>query len=149
MRKIQFKGYGVELPKNTVNFKEQIRYRISGDEKQISLAVSACQKALKNANINSVFYQDVRVTAKDSMEHILSVVGKTRLQIEAEFCKGLANTPMLGTKVSTISGNFITAKPFGVRDGIDYQLTGEVRRIDAGAIKHNLDCRHVVILDSF
>jgi len=51
MRKIKFKGYGVELPKNTVNFKEQIRYRISGDEKQISLAVSACQKALKNANI--------------------------------------------------------------------------------------------------
>ncbi len=105
-------------------------------------------QALKNANINSIFYQDVRVTAKDSMEHILSVVGKTRLQIEAEFCKGLANTPMLGTKVSTISGNFITAKPFGVRDGVDYQLTGEVRRIDAGAIKHNLDCRHVVILDS-
>ena len=34
MRKIQFIGYGVELPKNTVNFKEQIRYRISGDEKQ-------------------------------------------------------------------------------------------------------------------
>ena len=49
MRKIQFIGYGVELPKNTVNFKEQIRYRISGEEKQISLAVTACQKALKNA----------------------------------------------------------------------------------------------------
>ena len=48
MRKIQFIGYGVELPKNTVNFKEQIRYRISGDEKQISLAVAACQKTLKN-----------------------------------------------------------------------------------------------------
>ena len=47
MRKIKFKGYGVELPKNTVNFKEQTRYRISGDEKQISLAVSACQKAFK------------------------------------------------------------------------------------------------------
>lgn len=51
MRKIQFIGYGVELPKNIINFKEQTRYRISGDEKQISLAVSACQKALKNANI--------------------------------------------------------------------------------------------------
>lgn len=51
MRRIQFIGYGVELPKNTVNFKEQTRYRISGDEKQISLAVNACQKALKNANI--------------------------------------------------------------------------------------------------
>ena len=51
MRKIQFTGYGVELPRNTVDFGGQTRYRISGEEKQISLAVSACEKALKNANI--------------------------------------------------------------------------------------------------
>ena len=51
MRKIQFKGYGIELPKNTVELKGQIRYRISEGESQISLAVSACEKALKNANI--------------------------------------------------------------------------------------------------
>ena len=51
MRKIQFTGYGVELPRNTVDFGGQTRYRISGEEKQISLAVSACEKALENANI--------------------------------------------------------------------------------------------------
>ena len=51
MRRIQFKGYGIELPKNTVELKGQIRYRISEGENQISLAVSACEKALKNANI--------------------------------------------------------------------------------------------------
>ena len=51
MRKIQFKGYGIELPKNVVELKGQIRYRISEGESQISLAVSACKKALKNANI--------------------------------------------------------------------------------------------------
>ena len=49
MRKIQFKGYGIELPKNAVELKGQIRYRISEGESQISLAVSACEKALKNA----------------------------------------------------------------------------------------------------
>ena len=51
MRKIQFTGYGVELPRNTVDFDGQTRYRISGEEKQISLAVSACEKALENAEI--------------------------------------------------------------------------------------------------
>ena len=51
MRKIQFTGYGVELPRNTVDFDGQTRYRISGGEKQISLTVSACEKALENANI--------------------------------------------------------------------------------------------------
>ena len=51
MRKIQFTGYGVELPRNTVDFDGQTRYRISGEEKQISLTVSACEKALENASI--------------------------------------------------------------------------------------------------
>ena len=51
MRKIQFTGYGVELPRNKVDFDGQTRYRISGEEKQISLTVSACEKALENANI--------------------------------------------------------------------------------------------------
>ena len=51
MRRIQFKGYGIELPKNTVELKGQVRYRISEGESQISLAVSACERALKNANI--------------------------------------------------------------------------------------------------
>ena len=43
MRKIQIIGYGVELPENTVSFNGQTRYRISGEENQISLAVSACE----------------------------------------------------------------------------------------------------------
>ncbi len=51
MRKIQIIGYGVELPENTVTFNGQTRYRISGEEKQISLAVSACEKALENTGI--------------------------------------------------------------------------------------------------
>ena len=50
MRRIQFKGYGIELPKNTAEFKGQIRYRISEGESQISLAVSACEKALNTEN---------------------------------------------------------------------------------------------------
>jgi 3-oxoacyl-[acyl-carrier-protein] synthase len=51
MRKIQIIGYGVELPENTVSFNGQTRYRISGEENQISLAVSACEKALENTGI--------------------------------------------------------------------------------------------------
>ena len=52
MRRIKFKGYGVVLPKNTVSFKDHIRYRISEGETQLQLAVAACEKALKNSNIS-------------------------------------------------------------------------------------------------
>lgn len=52
MRKIKILSFGIALPKNTIKFKEQTRYRISEDENQLSLSVEACEKALANANIN-------------------------------------------------------------------------------------------------
>ena len=36
------------------------------------------------------------------------------------------------------SGNFITARPIGIRAGVDYEHTGEVRRIDVEAIRQRL-----------
>ncbi len=50
MRKIKLSGYGLSLPKNTVTFNGQTRYRISGEENQLSLAVAACKKALASVN---------------------------------------------------------------------------------------------------
>jgi amino-acid N-acetyltransferase len=45
---------------------------------------------------------------------------------------------MHGAAIRVIGGNFITAKPVGVRDGIDFQRTGEVRRVDGVAIDSQL-----------
>ena len=50
---------------------------------------------------------------------------------------GAANTPMSGVRLSVASGNHVVAKPLGVRDGIDYQHTGEVRRIDTVGVGHD------------
>jgi amino-acid N-acetyltransferase len=59
---------------------------------------------------------------------------------------GLANTPMSGARIGVTSGNFVIARPLGVREGIDYQHTGEVRRIDAEAIRQHLSDRRIVLL---
>jgi amino-acid N-acetyltransferase len=59
---------------------------------------------------------------------------------------GLSNTPMSGARISVTSGNFVIARPLGVRDGVDYQHTGEVRRIDAEAIRQHLADRRMVLL---
>ena len=102
MRKIQFIGYGVELPKNTVNFKEQIRYRISGDEKQISLAVSACQKALKNANIT---IDDIDCIVSASAVGIQPIPCMAAL-IHEQIAKG---TSIPALDINTTCTSFITA----------------------------------------
>jgi amino-acid N-acetyltransferase len=44
------------------------------------------------------------------------------------------------------SGNYLTAKPMGIVDGIDMQLTGEVRRIDTEAIAQRLDDGDIVLI---
>lgn len=102
--------------------------------------------ALTTACIDSVFYDGVRITPADAMPHVISAMGGVRVRIESHFCGGLANTPLHGSQITTISGNFITARPFGVRDGVDYLLTGEVRRVDKHAIHHNLSHGHLVII---
>jgi 3-oxoacyl-[acyl-carrier-protein] synthase-3 len=51
VRNCQIIGYGTCLPKNTVLFGNETRYRISGDENQLSLAVTACKRAIEKAKI--------------------------------------------------------------------------------------------------
>lgn len=101
---------------------------------------------LAKVNLVAPVYQDKRITTTEAMPHILAAVGKIRLQIEAQLSMGLANSPMYGARIDAVSGNFVIARPFGVRDGVDYQMTGEVRSIDVDAIKNNLKHHHMIIL---
>ncbi|MDO7672131.1 MAG: amino-acid N-acetyltransferase, partial [OM182 bacterium] len=56
--------------------------------------------------------------------------------------------PMHGARIRVIGGNFITAKPVGVRDGIDFQRAGEIRRIDRKAIQAQLEGGALVLISS-
>lgn len=103
---------------------------------------------LANCGIETPFYQGLRVTPKSALPYVLNAVGSIRLQIEAHFSMGLANSPMYGSSIQVVSGNFVNARPYGVRNGVDYQFTGEVRSIDVNAISHNLHNHHIVLLGS-
>ncbi len=51
MRKVQITGYGIKLPEKTVNFGNNVRYRISGKETQLKLAIEAAEAALQKAGL--------------------------------------------------------------------------------------------------
>ncbi len=105
-------------------------------------------KNLAEMGIASPLHEGIRVTPRKAMPSILQAAGAIRLQIEAQLSMGLANSPMYGSRIDAVSGNFVTARPYGIRDGVDYQMTGEVRSIDIDAIKNNLLHNHIVILGS-
>jgi len=53
---------------------------------------------------------------------------------------------MAGAKIRVASGNFVTARPLGVRGGVDFRHTGLVRRVDADAIRRRLDCDAIALI---
>lgn len=101
---------------------------------------------LKEKGIQSPIHINRRVTTREALACVMNAVGSIRLQIEALLSMGLANSPMFGARIDVVSGNFVTAKPFGIRDGVDFQLTGEVRTIDTEAIQRHLDNYNIVVL---
>lgn len=95
---------------------------------------------------NQSFHQNNRITDAVSMQTIREIVGSLRIRIEAILSMGLANSPMQGASIQVSSGNFVIAKPIGVRDGVDFGLTGEVRKVHADAVDKRLEAGDIVII---
>lgn len=92
------------------------------------------------------YVNGMRVTDAAALEGVIEAAGSVRVEIEAMLSMGLTNTPDGKAEIRVISGNFVTAQPLGVRGGVDYQHTGEVRRIDRVGIQRYLDDGCIVLL---
>ncbi|MCY1202236.1 Amino-acid acetyltransferase [compost metagenome] len=92
------------------------------------------------------FHRDLRITDGPTLECVIEAVGQLRIAIEARLSMDIAASPMQGSRLRVSTGNFVTARPIGVVDGIDYHHTGEVRRVDRKGIGRLLDERTIVLL---
>jgi amino-acid N-acetyltransferase len=104
------------------------------------------EQRLKRAKITPKLHNGLRVTDDEAMEIVKEANGAVRVEIEALLSMGIANSPMAGADIRVASGNFVTAKPLGVRDGVDLQHTGEVRKVDAPSIQKRLNDGELVLL---
>lgn len=104
------------------------------------------EQRLKEAGLTSHFHQNRRITDKPVLKQVKDAVGHLRSDIESRLSMGLVNSPMHGACIRVVSGNFVTARPYGIHDGVDYQHTGEVRKIDHQAISQLLDHGYIVLL---
>ena len=104
---------------------------------------------LREKGVGSRYSHGMRVTDAIALDAAQEAAGQLRFEIEATFSQGLPNTPMAGATVRVVSGNFITAKPVGVIDGLDFQHTGVVRKVDAPTIQRALEYGAVVLMSPF
>ncbi|RDV26692.1 amino-acid N-acetyltransferase [Alteromonas aestuariivivens] len=96
--------------------------------------------------IEGRFCDSVRITDKLTLECVKDAAGSVRSQIEALLTMGLPNSPMHGAQIRVCSGNLVVAKPMGVRNGVDFENTGLVRRIDTTGINDHLNDGSIVLL---
>ncbi len=101
---------------------------------------------LRQRGAKSHYRNGMRITDPVALECVKEAVGRLRVEIDALLSLGLPNTPMAGAPINTVSGNFISGQPIGVHDGVDFQHTGTVRRIDTPALNGCLDAGNIVII---
>jgi amino-acid N-acetyltransferase len=97
----------------------------------------------------SRFSHGVRITDPPALDAAQEAAGQLRFEIEAAFSQGLPNTPMANATVRVVSGNFLTARPVGIVDGVDFMHSGLVRRVDGAAIRRAIDTGALVLLSPF
>lgn len=101
---------------------------------------------LRERGAEMQYVNGLRVTDGAALACVKEAAGTVRVEIEALLSMGLANSPMAGAAIKVASGNFVTAQPLGVREGVDYQHTGEVRRVAVDAIRRQLEENAIVLL---
>jgi amino-acid N-acetyltransferase len=75
---------------------------------------------LKAKGHASNFSHGMRITDAVALDCAQEAAGQLRYEIEAAFSQGLPNTPMANATVRVMSGNFVTARPVGIVDGVDF-----------------------------
>jgi len=104
------------------------------------------EKQISSLGLESSYAENLRITDTSTLPAVEQAVGQVRVNIEARLSMGLINTPMAGASLRVVSGNYVTARPYGVRNGIDYFHTGEVRKIDTQAIQSQLELGNITLL---
>lgn len=100
-------------------------------------ARAAIDRALERAALSSRYHRGVRVTTEPMMEHVIHAVSalSTRLMALFSECGGHA-----------ASGNWVRARSLGVVDGVDYDRSGRVERVNAALIRALIDREVVPII---
>ncbi|GAA4416594.1 amino-acid N-acetyltransferase [Quisquiliibacterium transsilvanicum] len=90
----------------------------------------------------------LRITDPVALECAKEASGEIRLDIEAAFSQGMPNTPMAHSAIRVVSGNLVSARPVGIVDGVDYEHTGLVRKVDTQTIQFALNGGAIALLSN-
>lgn len=105
-------------------------------------------RSLAAAAIASRYHNGLRITDSEALHHVQQATALATQRLQALLSMGVVQTPMANARIVAISGNFVIARPYGIRDGVDLGFSGHVRRIEQRTIADLLERGLVVILSN-
>lgn len=97
---------------------------------------------LAQHQIEPHYYNHIRITDNQTLEIVKQAVGRLHYDLVARLSLRLPHSQV----INVVSGNPILAQPIGVVDGVDYALSGKIRRINIDLIRRQLDENSVVLV---
>eukprot|EP00577_Skeletonema_sp_RCC1716_P032625 CAMPEP_0113402606 /NCGR_PEP_ID=MMETSP0013_2-20120614/17359_1 /TAXON_ID=2843 ORGANISM="Skeletonema costatum, Strain 1716" /NCGR_SAMPLE_ID=MMETSP0013_2 /ASSEMBLY_ACC=CAM_ASM_000158 /LENGTH=1110 /DNA_ID=CAMNT_0000287979 /DNA_START=254 /DNA_END=3583 /DNA_ORIENTATION=+ /assembly_acc=CAM_ASM_000158 len=125
---------------------------VAGCRHQIDLRLEEDEGADRGYS-GKVMMSSIRVTDEDTLRVVKEEAGFVRFEIERRLAKSLrlhgglvkGSESLVG---NVVSGNFYSAQPFGVIDGIDYCWTGFPRKVEVERIRQVHETNDIVLLTS-
>lgn len=97
-------------------------------------------------------YDSVRITDEETLRIVQEEAGYVRFEIERQLGRSLHRHGMIDDNAlkdgNVVSGNFYSAQPYGILDGIDFKFTGYPRKVETEKVKQVLNSHDVVLMTS-
>lgn len=97
----------------------------------------------------------IPVTDEETLRVVKEEAGYVRFEVERQLARALriqggtsAGKQKDHVDGNVVSGNFYSAQPFGILDGIDYKFTGFVRKVEVEKIKQLHTTRDICLLST-
>ena len=103
--------------------------------------------ALEAAKIPWEQHRQFRITSTDMLPIIQKTVGKIRSKLEAAFTHATGQ-PLMSQPIPLLSGNWVISQPKGVIDGVDFQHTGKLRKLQTASLQQTLQSGAIALLTS-
>jgi len=111
--------------------------------------VVGCRHQIDKRIPNRETPNGLHVTDEDELRIVKEEAGYVRFEVERQLARALrlhGGTSKASVDGNVVSGNFYSAQPFGILNGVDYKYTGFVRRVEVDKIRQAHDGHDICLL---
>lgn len=133
--------------------RDQVDNRILNSAEECDLRVRSLTPDGKHIECDETEagFESVHITDLDTLRIVKEEAGYVRFEVERQLGRSLYKHGLMDSDTkegNIVSGNFYSAQPYCVIDGLDFKYTGFPRRVETEKIKQVLDAHDVFMRTS-